>query len=86
MLELADRLAEWKRQHRRFAVATVVSVSGSAPRPVGDGLCGRLLGRGGGQRIGGAGPGDRMLIAPRSAWPAWVRAIPRPNAKTAQRA
>ena len=38
MLELTGRLVEWRRQRRRFAVATVVSVPGSAPRPVGAAL------------------------------------------------
>ncbi|WP_394619764.1 XdhC family protein [Lentzea sp. JNUCC 0626] len=58
MLELADRLTEWKRQDRRFAVATVVSVSGSAPRPVGSALAvdsaGEVLGTVSGGCVEGA--------------------------------
>ncbi|MFD6491287.1 XdhC family protein [Streptomyces sp. NPDC060188] len=38
MLDLAAELAPWIAQGREFAVATVVSVSGSAPRPVGAAL------------------------------------------------
>ncbi|MER5881018.1 XdhC/CoxI family protein [Streptomyces sp. NPDC001910] len=38
MLDLAAELAPWVAQGRAFAVATVVSVSGSAPRPVGAAL------------------------------------------------
>ncbi|MFE6889192.1 XdhC family protein [Streptomyces sp. NPDC057694] len=38
MLDLATELAEWVAQGREFAVATVVSVSGSAPRPPGAAL------------------------------------------------
>ncbi|ONI91132.1 XshC-Cox1-family protein [Saccharothrix sp. ALI-22-I] len=38
MLELVEDLTAWRREGRRFAVATVVSVSGSAPRPPGAAL------------------------------------------------
>ncbi|MYW63446.1 xanthine dehydrogenase [Streptomyces sp. SID8379] len=38
MLDLAAELAGWADQGREFAVATVVSVSGSAPRPPGAAL------------------------------------------------
>ncbi|WP_053717903.1 XdhC family protein [Saccharothrix sp. NRRL B-16348] len=38
MLELVEELTAWRRAGRRFAVATVVSVSGSAPRPPGAAL------------------------------------------------
>lgn len=38
MLEIATELHEWNRQGRDFAVATVVTVSGSAPRQVGAAL------------------------------------------------
>ncbi|WP_229377969.1 XdhC family protein [Streptomyces sp. VRA16 Mangrove soil] len=38
MLDLAAELARWAAQGREFAVATVVSVSGSAPRPPGAAL------------------------------------------------
>ncbi|MEU5974867.1 XdhC/CoxI family protein [Streptomyces sp. NPDC047315] len=38
MLDIADRLHQWARRGRAFAVATVVSVSGSAPRGPGAAL------------------------------------------------
>jgi xanthine dehydrogenase accessory factor len=38
VLELVESLTAWRREGRRFAVATVVSVSGSAPRPPGAAL------------------------------------------------
>ncbi|MFC9462108.1 XdhC family protein, partial [Streptomyces sp. NPDC056983] len=38
MLDIADELNRWARQGRDFAVATVVSVGGSAPRPPGAAL------------------------------------------------
>ncbi|WP_406136895.1 XdhC family protein [Streptomyces sp. NBC_01089] len=38
MLDLAAELSEWAGQGREFAVATVVSVTGSAPRPPGSSL------------------------------------------------
>ncbi|MET8957423.1 XdhC family protein [Streptomyces sp. NPDC004393] len=38
MLELAEQLARWCAEGRAFAVATVVSVSGSAPRQPGAGM------------------------------------------------
>ncbi|MEU3631807.1 XdhC/CoxI family protein [Streptomyces fradiae] len=38
MLDIADELARWAEQGRDFAVATVVSVTGSAPRPPGAAL------------------------------------------------
>ncbi|MEE6258760.1 XdhC family protein [Plantactinospora sonchi] len=38
MLELATDLARWARQGRRYAVATVIAVSGSAPRQPGAAL------------------------------------------------
>ncbi|WP_405773876.1 XdhC family protein [Streptomyces sp. NBC_00859] len=38
MLDLAAELSQWIEQGREFAVATVVSVTGSAPRPPGSAL------------------------------------------------
>ena len=38
MLELIHALTAWRREDRRFAVATVVSTTGSAPRPIGSAL------------------------------------------------
>ena len=35
MLEIAEELRAWSRAGRTFAVATVISTSGSAPRPIG---------------------------------------------------
>ncbi|EHN75173.1 hypothetical protein SMCF_5367, partial [Streptomyces coelicoflavus ZG0656] len=38
MLDIADELHRWVEQGRDFAVATVVAVGGSAPRPTGAAL------------------------------------------------
>ncbi|WP_372470722.1 XdhC family protein [Saccharothrix luteola] len=37
-MERVENLTAWRRDGRRFAVATVVSVSGSAPHPSGAAL------------------------------------------------
>jgi len=38
MLDIADERRRWAEQGRDFAVATVVTVGGSAPRPPGEDL------------------------------------------------
>ena len=38
MIDIADQLTDWAANGRDFAVATVVGVTGSAPRPAGAAL------------------------------------------------
>ena len=59
MLDLADDLRGWLAAGREFAVATVISVGGSAPRGPGaargGGGGGAVVGGGWGGGVGGAG-------------------------------
>lgn len=53
MREIADRLAAWNRAGTRYAVATVVAVRGSAPRPPGAALAVSADGEAAGSVSGG---------------------------------